>query len=256
MSLAYCMSGKKPLTQPPQEEEEKPIPVFQLNDQEGEFEELEIDQNVPFYQLLDPHFCILFVDEPRFRVWLWQGRECSIRSKFISAKKAPSVRDKYGPALRITNVDDGDEPLAFKVLVGLAQPVELATQKQEGPSYTGTAVDDELLQDISLEKITVVLEKIGVPEGFRLEMVIVGRQIYGYQVQKKMYLGSLIEEKKLYPLREQVPDGTYLAEGYVPRLLFSYNNIVLIELLRPIENPPEASKVSEPQTAPPEKTQA
>jgi hypothetical protein len=256
MHLACYMTGKNPLTQPPQEEEEKPIPVFQLNDQEGEFEELEIDPNTPFYQLLDPHFCILFVDEPHFRVWLWQGRECSIRSKFISAKKAPGVRDKYGPALRITNVDDGDEPLAFKVLVGLEQPVELAKQKQEGPSYTGTAVDDELLQDISLEKITVVLEKIGVPEGFQLERVVVGRQIYGYQVQKKMYLGSLIEEKKLYPLKEKVPDGTYLADGYVPRLLFSFNNVILIELLRPIVNPPDASKATEPQAAPAEKTQA
>ncbi len=251
------MSGEKPPAQSPDEEEEKPIPVFQLNDQEGEFEELEIDPKTPMYQLMDPHFIVLFVDEPHFRVWLWQGRECSIRSKFISAKKAPGVRDKYGPALRITNVDDGDEPVAFKILVGLQKPEELVAQKQEGPSYKGTEVDDELLQDITLEKITVILEKIGVPEGYKLEMVIVGRQVYGYQVQKKMYLGSLIEEKKIYPLREQVPDGTYLAEGYVPRLLFSFNNIVLIELLRPINIEPDATKAGEGQAPPPaEKTQA
>jgi hypothetical protein len=250
------MSGEKPPAQSPDEEEEKPIPVFQLNDQEGEFEELEIDPKTPMYQLMDPHFIVLFVDEPHFRVWLWQGRECSIRSKFISAKKAPGVRDKYGPALRITNVDDGDEPVAFKILVGLQKAEELKAQKQEGPSYKGTEVDDELLQDITLEKITVILEKIGVPEGYKLEMVIVGRQVFGYQVQKKMYLGSLIEEKKIYPLREQVPDGTYLAEGYVPRLLFSFNNIVLIELLRPIVVEPDATKASEGQVPPAGKTQA
>ncbi len=250
------MSGEKPPAQAPEEAEEKPIPVFQLNDQEGEFEELEIDPNTPMYQLMDPHFIVLFVDEPHFRVWLWQGRECSIRSKFISAKKAPGVRDKYGPALRITNVDDGDEPLAFKILVGLQKAEDVQEMKQEGPSYKGSEVDDELLQDITLEKITVILEKIGVPEGYKLEMVVVGRQVYGYQVQKKMYLGSLIEEKKIYPLREQVPDGTYLAEGYVPRLLFSFNNIVLIELLRPIVVEPDAGKASEGQAPPAGKTQA
>ncbi len=250
------MSGEKPPAQPSEEEEEKTIPVFQLNDQEGEFEQLEIDPNVPMYQLMDPHFIVLFVDEPHFRVWLWQGRECSIRSKFISAKKAPGIRDQYGPALRITNVDDGDEPLAFKILVGLQKAEEVQEMKQEGPSYKGSEVDDELLQDITLEKITVILEKIGVPEGYKLEMVVVGRQVYGYQVQKKMYLGSLIEEKKIYPLREQVPDGTYLAEGYVPRLLFSFNNIVLIELLRPIDVEPDATKTTEGQAPPAGKTQA
>ncbi len=250
------MSGEKPPAQSPEEEKEGPIPVFQLNDQEGEFEQLEIDPNVPMYQLMDPHFIVLFVDEPHFRVWLWQGRECSIRSKFISAKKAPGVRDKFGPALRITNVDDGDEPLAFKILVGLEKAGEIKEMKQEGPSYKGSDVDDELLQDITLEKITVILEKIGVPEGYKLEMVIVGRQVYGYQVQKKMYLGSLIEEKKIYPLREQVPDGTYLADGYVPRFLFSFNNIVLIELLRPIAVEPDATKTTEGQATPAGKTPA
>ncbi len=249
------MSGEKSPAQPSEKEGEKPIPVFQLNDQEGEFEQLEIDPNVPLYQLMDPHFIVLFVDEVHFRVWLWQGRECSIRSKFISAKKAPVVRDKFGPALRITNVDDGDEPLAFKIMVGLEKPKEEVEEVKTGPSYRGD-VDDELLQDITLEKITVILEKIGVPEGYKLEMVVVGRQVYGYQVQKKMYLGSLIEEKKIYPLREQVPDGTYLAEGYVPRLLFSFNNIVLIELLRPITINPDATKTANGQAPPAGKTQA
>lgn len=216
----------------PPAEEKKALPIFELNDVEAEFEELEVDPDVPLYEMLDPHLVLLFIDEEHFRVWVWQGSEVSTRMKFISAKKAPNVRDKYGPALRITSVDGGEEPLAFKAMVGLAKPEETAEATQAGPSYTGTAVDDELLKDISLEKITSVLEKIGLPEGYRREMVVVGRQIYGYQVQKKMYLGTAIEEKRLYPLREQVPDGPYLAEGYIPRMVFSYNNILLIELLK------------------------
>ncbi|HMF32277.1 MAG TPA: hypothetical protein VKK79_12725 [Candidatus Lokiarchaeia archaeon] len=235
----------------PPVEEKKPIPVFQLNDEEAEYEELEVDREVPLYELLDPHLIILFIDEEHFRVWLWQGSESSTRMKFISAKKAPNIRDKFGPALRITSVEGGDEPLAFKIMVGLATSEEiLEANKQEGPSYTGTTVDDELLEDISLEKITAVLEKIGLPEGYRREMVVVGRQIYGFQVQKKMYLGTIVEEKKLYPLREQVPDGPFLAEGYVPRMVFSYNNILLMELLKKVQGGGDGGSTLEGENAP------
>lgn len=208
------------------------VPVFQLNDEEAEFEELELDADLRLYELLDPAFTLVFVDEEHYRLWIWNGADTSTRMKFIAAKKAPSIRDRFGPALRITSVDGGDEPLAFKILVGLEKPVDYEEEEAEGPAYTGTQLDDELLQDLSLERITLLLEKIGCPEGFRREMVIVNRQVYGYQTQKRKYLGSIIEEKKLYPLQEQVPDGPYLAEGIVPRILFSFNNIVLIELLR------------------------
>ncbi|MFX1326283.1 MAG: hypothetical protein ACFE8N_15140, partial [Promethearchaeota archaeon] len=46
------------------------------------------------------------------------------------------------------------------------------------------------------------------------------------------YLGSVIKEKQLFPLKEEVEDGPHLAEDYVPRMLFSFNNVVLIELLK------------------------
>ena len=45
----------------PELEEEKLI-VFQFNDQLGEFEELEIEEDVPLYELLDPDFVLLFVE--------------------------------------------------------------------------------------------------------------------------------------------------------------------------------------------------
>ncbi|MHA1733213.1 MAG: hypothetical protein ACTSU5_14795 [Promethearchaeota archaeon] len=210
------------------------IPVFQLNDDEAEFEELEFEEDVKLYELLDPSFTLAFVDEEHFRLWIWNGQDTTTRMKFIAAKKAPSVRDKFGPALRITSVDGGEEPLAFKILVGLEKPVELAEEGTTGPAYTGTKLDDELLKDLSLEKIALLLEKVGCEEGYEREMVIVNRSIYGYRSQKRKYMGSIIEEKKVYPLQEEVPDGTYLAEGLVPRLLFSFNNIVMIELLRKV----------------------
>ncbi len=217
-----------------EEAEARLVPVFQLNDEEAEFEELEFDEDIHLYELLDPSFTLVFVDEAHYRLWIWNGQETSTRMKFIGAKKAPSIRDRFGPALRITSVDGGDEPLAFKILVGLEKPVKHEVEEQTGPAYTGTRVDDDLLRDLSLERITLLLEKIGTEEGYEREMIIVNRNIYGYKTQKRKYLGSIIEEKKLYPIQDHLPDGTYLAKGLIPRMLFSYNNIVLIELLRKI----------------------
>ncbi len=110
--------GQSPIP-PPGGEEPEVSPVFRFNNQEGEFEELRLDPRMPLFRLLNPHSCLLFIDEAHFRAWLWQGRDCSTRTKYIAAKKAPNVRDRFGPWLRITMVDVGDEPLAFKILVGL-----------------------------------------------------------------------------------------------------------------------------------------
>ena len=38
----------------------------------------------------------------------------------------------------------------------------------------------------------------------------------------------------LFPLKEEITDGNYLADNLVPRMLFSYNNVVLTELLQKV----------------------
>jgi hypothetical protein len=105
-----------------------------------------------------------------------------------------------------------------------------------GPAYEGTSKDIELLESLSREKILLLLEKSGIPEGYKRKMVIVKNKIFGYKEYDRNYLGSVIKEKKLFPLKEEVEDGSYLAENYVPRMLFSYNNVVLTELLQKMDN--------------------
>ncbi len=41
-----------------------------------------------------------------------------------------------------------------------------------------------------------------------------------------------ILKKKLFPLKEEIDDGTYTFEDCLPRILFSYNKIKVIELLK------------------------
>ena len=214
----------------PEIEEDKII-SFQYSDEGQEFQELEVEEDLPLYELLDSDFILLFVDDARYRVWVWQGTNTTTRMKFISAKIAPNIRDRYGIAYKITAVDEGDETLGFKIMIGLEEEIDY-DKEQTGPTYEGTQEDLDLLETLSREKILLLLEKTGVPEGYERKMIIVKNKIFGYKEYDRDYLGTVIKEKQLFPLKEEVTDGTYLAENYIPRMLFSFNNVVLTELLQ------------------------
>ncbi|MFX1375894.1 MAG: hypothetical protein ACFFA0_08800 [Promethearchaeota archaeon] len=93
--------------------------LYSLNKELGEFEEIEIKENTPLFELLNSEKILLFVDVHEGRVWVWEGKNTSTRMKFISAQQAPKIRDKHDLAFKISSVDDGDETAAFKILVGL-----------------------------------------------------------------------------------------------------------------------------------------
>lgn len=222
----------------PELEEEK-LRIFQFNDQLAEYEELDVEEDIPLYELLDPDVILLFVDPKNYRVWIWHGSNTTTRMKFIAAKIAPKIRDRYGIAYKITAVDEGQETKAFKITSGIEKEIDY-DEAQTGPAYEGTAEDDELIRELSREKIVLLLEKADqvqtIPEGYERKMVIVKNKIYGYREYDRDYMGSVIKERKLFPLKEQVPDGPYLAENYIPRILFSFNNVVITELLQKIES--------------------
>lgn len=213
---------------------EQSIIVYQFNDQIGDFEELIIDPDISLVDLLDSDFILLFVDPQHYRVWLWHGFNTTTRMKFIAAKMAPPIRDKHGIAFKISAVDEENESNAFKVMLGLEKEISYEVAKT-GPTFKGTDEDLELLESLSREKILLILEKAGLPDGYERKMVIVKNKIFGYKEYERNYLGSVIPEKQLFPLKEEVEDGSYLAENYVPRMLFSYNNVVLTELLQKVE---------------------
>jgi len=234
-----------PDEQPParnntKEEEDVPerkvqnIIVYQFNDEIGDFEELIIDPDLRLKDLLDDDFILLFIDPQHYRVWMWHGYNTTTRMKFIAAKIAPAIRDKHGVAFKITAVDQDDETRAFKIMLGLEKEIDYELT-QTGPAYEGTTEDLELLKSLSREKIILILEKAGIPEGFDRKIVIVKNDIFGYREYERNYLGSIIKEKQLFPLKEEIEDGTYLADKYIPRMLFSFNKVVLTELLQKVE---------------------
>lgn len=222
---------------------EQSIVVYQFNDKIGDFEELIIDPDVHMPDLLDDDFILLFVDPKHYRVWLWHGWNTTTRMKFISAKMAQSIRDKHGIAYKITAVDQDNETNAFNIMIGKEKEIDYEAE-QTGPAYEGSEEDLELLETLSKEKILLILEKAGIPKGYERKMVIVKNKIFGYREYEKNYRGSVIMEPQLFPLKEEIEDGAYLAEDYIPRMLFSYNNVILTELLQKVE----VTTVEEPTT--------
>lgn len=216
----------------PNEKDKKPVTVWQLNDEAGEFEELALDPGVKLYELLDPSFSLLFLNPNNYKAWVWHGAETSTRMKFLSAKLAPSVRDKGAVAMKIATVDDGHEPMEFKIMVGLEEKPDIEKEKQTGPEYQERPQDYELLDLIKQEKILLILEKTKLPIEYKRELVVVKEKIFKYKVQDTQVNGKVIQEEVLVPLTENVPDGPYTFNDYIPRMLFSFNNIALLELLR------------------------
>jgi len=226
------------------ERKETSITVFQFNDEIGDFEELIIDPDVKLPELLDEDFVLLFVDPQHYRVWLWRGLNTTTRMKFIAAKMAAPIRDKHGIAFKITAVDQDMETHGFKVMLGLEEEIDYS-KAQTGPAFEGTEEDLELLKEISLEKILLILEKAGLPEGYQRKMVIVKNKLYGYKEYETNYLNSVYKEPKLFPLKEEVEDGAYLAENLIPRMLISYNNVVLTELLEKVNGKDQVSEIDD-----------
>ncbi len=95
------------------------IIVYELNNQLEEFEELKIEENVPLFELLNSNKILLFVDAHNQKVWEWQGRNTSTRMKFITTQLVSNIRDKHDIAYTISTVDEGEETVAFKIMIGL-----------------------------------------------------------------------------------------------------------------------------------------
>ena len=95
------------------------IIIYQFNKDLGEFEEVEVKENTPLFEILDSDKILLFVDIHDKKLWMWSGKNTSTRTKFISAQEAPKIRDKHDMTFTISSVEDSDETAAFKIIVGL-----------------------------------------------------------------------------------------------------------------------------------------
>lgn len=101
-------------------EEKKPNQVFQLNDETAEFEELILEEGVQLYEMLNSKLILYLVSPKMYRSFIWVGSESSTRiNTYLIRKKASAIRDRIGRAIKLISVDQNDESLLFKIVVGL-----------------------------------------------------------------------------------------------------------------------------------------
>ena len=201
--------------------------IFEYNGATEEFDELELEDNeAPLYELLGSEYILLFIDPKRKRVWVWYGIDTTIYMRVSAIKNAERIRDQHAFAFKVSGINEGFEPLGFRVFIGLEQEQDY-TPEQIEPEYKGLEGEDEL---ISHEQILLLLKKIDIPEGYERKIIIVNNEIYYYKEFEE--IDSHVSTKRLFTLKEEVEDGSYLMEDYIPRLIFSFNKIKLIELLK------------------------
>ena len=206
------------------------IRVFEYDESEEDFVELEIDENVPLHSLLGSDFILLFISPVHKRVFHWIGKNTTPNKKFGAADKVGIVRDREARGYLIRAEDEGEESRDFKLMIGLVEQEEEKTEEAK-PIYDGTQ-DEELTS----AEILRLLEKMPIPEGYEREFVIVNDEVFRYKEITTPSYNADILNKKLFPLIEEIDDGMYTFEDRLPRILFSYNKIKIIELLKKKQN--------------------
>lgn len=209
---------------------EENIRVFEYDEIEEDFVELEIDENVPLHSLLGSDFILLFISPVHKRVFHWIGKSTTPNKKFGAADKVGIVRDREARGYLIRAEDEGEESRDFKLMIGLVEQEEEKTEEAK-PIYDGTQ-DEELTS----AEILRLLEKMPIPEGYEREFVIVNDEVFRYKEITTPSYNADILNKKLFPLIEEIDDGMYTFEDRLPRILFSYNKIKIIELLKKKQN--------------------
>ncbi len=194
---------------------------------EEDFRELEIDNNVPLHRLLDSDFIFLFISPVHKRVYHWIGKDTTPKMKGGAANKIGTVRDIEASGFLIRTEDEGEESINFKVMLGLIKHEEEVISEDAKPLYDGT--QDEYLTS---EEILRLLEKMPVPEGYERKLVIVNNEIFRYKEYTTPLYKTDLLNKRLFPLKEDIDDGVLTFADYLPRILFSYNKIKIIELLK------------------------
>jgi len=68
--------------------------------------------------LLKSNECYIVVSYEHRKVYLWKGKNCNVRSRFIGVKKSQDIRGQLGNDFKIVVLDEGNEDSDFLKLIG------------------------------------------------------------------------------------------------------------------------------------------
>jgi len=107
--------------------------------------------------------------------------------------------------------------------VTVAQPKVTVAQ----PKVTVAQPEPNILSE---DEIMARLDKIEVPQGFVRELVISGHSLYAVKESKTSIFGKESIERKLE--RVNPPEGIFLAEDFIPRVLVENGVVQAVEFLK------------------------
>ncbi len=245
---------------------------MQLFDVQDNGDVIEITGSRPIRDHLKSNSVFIIVDDDKKRIWIWKGSEAPVRKKFISARAASQIREERGLNYKVSSEDEGEESDSFLKSIGespkhvevkkpsiteekpaekLQAPVkpeietvkksvepliesrEVKTRVESPRSTTIKTVSESVENSGILEK----LESIPLPRGFERELVIVGNNVYTVTEHTIHFLGKKQIKKKLEraPLGT-VPEGVFLAEDYIPRVIVNNGSVMAVEFLKKVES--------------------
>jgi hypothetical protein len=235
---------------------------------DGEVDNIDqLDKNI-----LSSDRVLIVIAENNKKIYLWKGKNSPVRKKFVGAQKANALRTEYGFAYKVIAMDETDEEADFLALIGMkpikkpkaapapepvAEPItepeptpapkpksKATTQKmvtapapapepkvviksQPSPRVTAAQVEQPRLNE---NEIMSKLEKIEVPKGLARELVISGHALYAIKESKTSVFGKENVERRLE--RVNPPEGIFLAEDFIPRILVENGVVQAIEFLK------------------------
>jgi len=87
------------------------------------------------------------------------------------------------------------------------------------------------VEEIDVRSILGMLEGLDTPPEYSRELLIVGTRIYALGEVRTKLFGK--EKVKLsVELLDALPEGPYLAEGYIPRVIIKNDQVLAVELLK------------------------
>ena len=243
--------------------------VFKIN-ADGTTTELTTDG--PIKDLLDTTESYVVVDDEIRKVFLWKGLKCSVRSKFIGAKRLQEIRGQVGLHYGGVALDEADEDDDFLHLIGgkteagiakeikddessaAAHPLrakpafdaprpaagmnisgaQQRSAQNTGPLYTGESSMAAYMPDQTQVNFEVIMQKL---EEITIppgyERELIIIGNHAYSVVEKVQ--TFLGQKKVEKVVERVgsiPEGVFFAEGYSPRVLSENGQILAIEFLK------------------------
>ena len=145
------------------------------------------------------------------------------------AETAPSPESKSTPP-------PAKKPSAEAPAAPPSKPIPSAPAAQPRPPATSAASSASRptappAQPAEVEEMIEEIQNTDPPEGYQRELVVVYNQLYTVAEHKTAVFGQEKIERKIEKVKDP-PEGTFMAEGFIPRVIVKDGRVLGIELLK------------------------